>query len=151
MILDYRVPQWKRRSWEASDRMELVRLDVTRMISWLRDVNVDIWTESPSDETKLTAGREHYPLEAWRSYFKRLNTQLTNYLNANGVEVEQYDAEAKAAFDGFLASMPVYANAFNQLMTNYRDAQGNTIQKLVTQSHRNALANALEAQLAPAG
>jgi len=130
-------------------RLATAHKDLTNMEAALRNVSVDVWTESPSDLDKLTAGRSHYSLEGWRSHFKRERARLVAFSTDHGAALQGFDAGGKAALDGYLASTATLATSFNTLAAhaNYRDANGNTIQRLVTQAHRNALADAIGAEL----
>lgn len=148
MIADYTIPAWKLNLYGlVIPRLRVLRGDVTQIVAWLRDANIDIWTESPSDDTKLTAGRTHYSLEGWRNHFRREILQLQAFNTANGANVQGYDAPAKAAMDGYLASAAPLNAAFTACIANYRDGSGNVVQQLVSQPHRNTLATAIEAQL----
>src|SRR5687768_12542362 len=99
MIVNYSVPAWKRNLWDAQDQLSKTYGNLTQMAAWLRDVNIDIWTESPSDDTKLTQGRSHFSLEGWRNFFRVQFNALNAYNTAQGTNVQAYDAGAKAAID----------------------------------------------------
>lgn len=129
-------------------RLSVVHPDLSRMAAWLRDPNVDIWTESPSDSSKITAGRQHFSLEGWRVAYKVELANLTAFNNAHGTALQNFDAQAKTALDGYIESIPRIGTAFNAVMgkTAYRSA-GNLIQRTVTQIDRDQIATAIEAEL----
>lgn len=128
-------------------RLSVAHTDLGRMVAWLRDVNVDIWTESPSDTDRLTPGRLHFSLEGWRASYKFEFQTLNAFNTAHGPKVLNFDAQAKTALDGYLTSIPAIATAFNSVMNNYKDGNGNVIQQLVAQTDRSALATAIESEL----
>lgn len=131
---------------DVSQRLGVVHGDLANIVELLRDQTVEVWTESPSDPTRRS-GTRSYSLEGWRSHFKNEGQRITQFRVDNRARLAALDADMGSALDGYVASLPNIAIAFNQLMANYVDGQGNIIQKLVTQAHRAALANAIEAEL----
>lgn len=149
MIIDYTIPAWKDNLFYlVIPRLRVLRFDMTGHAARLRDASIDWWTELPSDDTKLAAGRTQSSIEWLRNFYRREIQQLQQYNTANGANVAAYDAAAKAAIDGYLASAGPLNTAFNACMANYRDGSGNIIQKLVSQADRNTLAAAIEGQQA---
>lgn len=139
--------------WESQYRQQVLPIlrnahrDLSNIVMWLRDTGVDIWTESPSDSTKLTANRQHYSLEGWRVHFRTHRQVLAAFNTANGAALQTLDANAKTATDGFLSSTATMAGAFNACVNKYKDGSGNLVQVRVSQADRDALATAIEAEL----
>ncbi len=123
--------------------------DMTRMVGWLRDAAVDIWTESPTDSTKLTPGRQHYSLEGWRIAWKARHASVNGVLQSYGAEILGFEPGLKTAGDGLVASLVSISQVFNAVIANYEDANGDLIQTLVSPADRNALADAMAAELEP--
>lgn len=128
-------------------RLYVAHPDLSRMAAALRNTAVDIWTESPSDPARLTAGRSHFSLEGWRSHYKAEYAKLNQWNTTHGVKLDGYDSQAKVALDGYLASLPAIAQAFNAVTSQYEDAQGRLLQAKLTQAERDSIATAIEAEL----
>lgn len=132
---------------DIGQRLDLAHADLSRIATILEDAGADVWTESPSDPDRLTAGRPSYSLEGWRAHFKVEVRRLSAFNRDFGANLSTRDATAKATLDEYLATMPAIAQAFNAVIANYVDAQGRVVQSLVGQAHRNTLAAAIRAQL----
>ncbi len=124
--------------------------ELTRQSGQLRDLTgVDIWTESPSDDSKLTAGVEHYSLEGWRVAWRN-RYQAVNQLNTDyGTDIAEHESGIKTAMDGLLTSLTNINAVFVTVMANYEDAGGNIVQQLVSDADRLTLADAIDAELEP--
>lgn len=128
-------------------RLYVAHPDLTRMAANLRNTAVDVWTETPSDPDRLTPGRQFFSLEGWRTNYKAEFARLNQWNTAHGAKLDAYDAQAKIALDGYLASIPSIGAAFNAVIANYRDGQGRLIQTTISQADRDTLAAAIEAEL----
>jgi hypothetical protein len=128
-------------------RLSVAHRDLTTIAAALRNTTVDIWTESPSDRDRVTAGRTHYSLEGWRAHFKAEFARLSAFRTAFGTVLQAYDGQAKTALDGYVDSLPRIATAFTAVTATYTDAQGRVLQTTVAQADRTTLAAAIEAEL----
>ena len=128
-------------------RLSVAHKDLTAIAALLRNVGVDVWTESPSDRDRLTAGRASYSLEGWRAHFKTELTRLAAFRTTHGARLQAYDAQAKVALDGYVDSMPRLATVFSTQVAKYLDGQGRVVQTLVAVADRAVLATAIEAEL----
>lgn len=129
-------------------RLGVAHADLTRMAAALRNsVGVDIWTESPSDQTKLTSGKTHFSLEGWRTHYRQEYQTLNSWNAANGANLQLLDPSSKTALDGYLSSMLSLGASFSSVMSGYSNANGRLIQTLISQADRDLLAAAIEAQL----
>ena len=129
-------------------RLAAAHPDLTRIADILRDETAaEVWTETPSDPSKVGAGMSVYSLEGWRIFYGAERAALAAFNTASGTLLQGYDGQAKVALDGYLASIPAIGAVMGTIMANYRDAGGNLIQTKVSQAHRDQLAAAIEAQL----
>lgn len=129
-------------------RLYVAHTDFAGLAAKLRDaVNVEIWTESPSDATKIGAGKTSYSLEGWRVFYTAERANFVAYNAANAALLQAFDSQAKTALDGYVASLGSIGVVMNNILANYRDGTGNLISKLVSQADRNTLATAIEAEL----
>lgn len=128
-------------------RLAVAHPDLTRISTALRNAGVDVWTESPTDDSLLTL--PHYSAAGWRIHYRKEFQRLNAWSTDNGAALQAADAPAYSALQGYLTSMPAIGSAFNTLfnLSAYRDGSGNLIQTRITQPHRNALAAAIEAEL----
>lgn len=120
--------------------------DLTRIAGILRDTSIEVWTESPSDDSKVGSS-EHYSMEGWRIHFGRQRQRLAAWDATHGSALQNFDSQAKTALDGFLTSVAAIGTVFTQIIANYEDASGNLIQTTVSQADRDTLAAAIEAEL----
>lgn len=118
--------------------------DLGRFVVWLRDPAVDIWTESPTDPATTTPGRTHFSLEGWRVATRDRIQAVRAFRTAHRTKV---DAPTQAALDGVNGSASALNAAFTAAVANYRDGSGRVVQALVSQVDRDALANAIAAEL----
>ena len=143
--------EWRQRvRQDIEHRLALAHKDLTSIVTILRDaVGAEVWTETPSDSSKTDPTKRSYSLEGWRVHygteFQRLNTFHTNH----GTALDAYDVALGAALNDYLVSVPVLGSAFNTLLAapRYLDTDGNLTQHPVMQTHRNALADAIAAEL----
>jgi len=121
--------------------------DLTRIAAALRNSSgVEVWTETPTDSSKVGTGMTAYSLEGWRMFFAAKYTMLNSFISSYGTLLQNYDSQAKTACDGYLASLPAIASTMNTIIANYIDA-GNLMQTKISQDDRNTLASAIEGQL----
>jgi len=132
---------------DVEPRLSVAHKDLTVIAGHLRDIGVDVWTESPSDGEK-SAGRPHYSLEGWRVHFREERKRFNQFAAAHGAKLAGRDAELGTALDGYVASLSVIVSAMASVMRNYQDGSGNTVQVKVSRTDRDALATAIEAELA---
>lgn len=129
-------------------RLSAAHPDLARIAAALRNgAGVDVWTETPSDASKLAAGKTSYSLEGWRVHYASERTTLAAFNTAHGSALLGYDSQAKTALDGYLSSIPNIGSAFGAIMAKYKDAQGRLLQTTVAQADRDTLAAAIEAEL----
>lgn len=121
-----------------------IRTTLSNWAAWLRDSGVDIWSESPSDRTRLTAGRDHYPLEGWRVYLRGFRQRMVAWRQANASRLQNNDAVLYAGVVELASALSSIQSAW----PTYVDGQGNLVQRRLTQAERDAFAAAIEAQLA---
>lgn len=140
--------------WRAEfHRIVLPRLaaahpDLSRIATILRDTQgAEVWTETPSDSAKVSAGKTPYSMEGWRVHYSGELARLSAWSQQYRTLLQGYDPQAVTALDGYLSSIPTIGAVFSTIMASYRDGQGRLIQTPVSQTDRETLAAAIEAEL----
>lgn len=118
--------------------------DLSNIVSILRNTAVEVWTETPSDQDKITG--QAYSLEGWRVHFKNRYAAINGFNTSYGTVLQSYDSQAKNAIDGLLMSLPTIVVAFSAIVENYTTG-GALLQQTLTQADREILAAAIEAEL----
>lgn len=138
--------------WLEDYRFVLARLavahrDLSGIAAILRNQAHEVWTERPSDASKVAQDTQAYSLEGWRSHFRGEFQRLNQINTLFGVQIGSYDPQAKTALDGYLLSIPTIGAAFRAATAAYEDGSGDLIQTKLAQADRNTLAAAIEAEL----
>lgn len=128
-------------------RLAAAHPDLTRIAGVLRSGGAEVWTESPTDATRISAGKQAYSLEGWRVHYGGELSRISAWRGAHGTALQGYDPQALVALDGYLASIPAIGAVFSTVMAKYRDAEGRLIQMPVGQEDRDTLAAAIESEL----
>ncbi len=142
-------PRWQQElmvGWLAQ-RLALAHGDLTRIAGILRTPSIDVWTEIPTDSERLTPGAERYSLEGWRVHYRNERTRIAQINTDWGTEIGNFEPGITTAMNGYLTSMANINAAYQQIIDDYEDANGELLQTLVAQSDRNTLAGAIEAEL----
>lgn len=148
MIFRAVLPTWKEQLYGfVAFWLKAVHSNMTDWAAYLRDTTKDVWTEAPTDDTKLT--QPHRSLEGLRVAVKKQRSALAGYNTTYGSDLQGYDAGARTALTGYLSSTASIGTVFNSVIANYVDGSGNLVQTRVSQAHRNQLAAAIEAELEP--
>ena len=137
-----------RRTWEEDvyQRLQVAHEDWAAHAAFLRDVTKDVWTTAPDDPQALTPGVEIRSLEGWRVHYRDEFQRLTAFSTANGTALGNFDAQGKAALDGYLASLPAINTAFQAALAKHTHQGALKVQR-VAQADRDAIATAIEAEL----
>ena len=132
---------------DIEQRLAFAHRDLTAVVSALRDTGAQVWTETPSDSAVVTP--PVFSLAGWRVHFGQERARLNGFNSRRGTALANYDPPLAEALVGYLTSTVTLGAAFDTALNapTYRDASGNLIQRQVTQAHRNALADAIEAEL----
>jgi len=121
--------------------------DLSGIAAILRDsAGAEVWTELPSDPSKFILAAR-YSLEGWRVHFGGQRTAMMALDSANGSDVQSYDPQVYTAMGLFIASIAALGPAFNAAISAHKTG-GEVISQKLTQPERDALATAIEAQLA---
>ena len=121
--------------------------DLTAIAGHLRDdTGVEVWTETPTDSSKVASGKAAFSLEGWRVHFAQRYQQVGNYISSYGTLLNSYDSQAKIACDGLISSLPSLATTMNSIIAAHTTG-GILAQEKITQTERNTLATAIEGQL----
>lgn len=144
-LVDIRWRQQLRQ--DVEQRLAFAYPDLRRIASELRDsAAVEVWTESPSDSTIVSAGKRHYSLAGWFAHFRGERQRLAAFNTRYGAAVGSVDPTLKTALDAYLASMPTIGTALSNVLNQYRDAQGRLVQAVVSQAHRDQIAAVIDAE-----
>lgn len=122
------------------DRLKVAHEDLTRIVGILRD---------PGQAVKTIGQDNAFSLKGWRDGFLK-EFQLVQQFNA--ARRAQVNAELPAsvgqALDAYLDAMPRIGQALQAAVAKHQNAQGELILRDLPQADRDALATAIEAELA---
>lgn len=129
-------------------RLEVAHRDLSRIAAILRDAaDNEVWTELPTDDTKLDANKTGYSLEGWRVHFRQEFADLNGFETAHGQSLQGFEPKMRLKLNGYLASIPNISTSFDAVIANYKDANGDLISTAISQTDRDGVASAIEAEL----
>lgn len=132
---------------DVRQRLSLAHGDCSRYVAALRDSNVDIWTQAPSDPARLTAGRTAYSLDGWAGTYRMEAQRVADFVAAHGAQLNaRYPTDA-AEISDYQGAMAAIRSAMASCLAQYTDGSGALKVVRVSQAHRDQLANAIAAEL----
>lgn len=126
-------------------RLDVAHTDLTRIVAALRNVNVVVMTILP--DPVPADGVVRYSAFGWRQHFAAERASFVAFgAAADTLAARQQFPDVAAALVDYMEAMPRLVAGLDLLLARYPNAT--TVPQVVTQAHRTALANAIDAELA---
>jgi len=135
-----------RNLYVLAQRTRAAWTNLTEIAAILRDsANFEVWTESPSDRTQILLP-DHRGCQAWRVHFANERAWFVTMEANKSATISYLLPQWLTAVQGYITSTNNIAPVFASIM-NAHKVNGRIISEPITQTERNTLATAIEAEL----